>query len=291
MYVLLRKRRGAESTWMLTTTSTVLFVLCTAHVAASLRQLLEAFIYVPPSAPPNYSTLYWLDETLPMAVFKDVLYDSLVSLQDIVLIWRLYVVWGLNWKIIVFPVLAEATHMATSYAATALFAKPGASLYHSILSRVGLTAWSLDIAINISVTLAIAGRLWWMGRRVSSIPPTADISNRYAATIYIIVESGGLFAAVTIVLLALYVRGSPLALTGMNIASQLAVLTPLLILVRVELGLGHGLSTVYYSTARKRKSMDVVGPSCRAPTSHEVELDNISACSEASAGGNYYKMV
>ncbi|KAH7887280.1 hypothetical protein F5I97DRAFT_812801 [Phlebopus sp. FC_14] len=286
MYVLLRKQRGAGSIWMLTTTSTVLFVLCTAHVAASLRQLLEAFIYVPPSAPSNYSTLYWLDETLPMTVVKNFLYDCLVFLQDIVLIWRLYIVWCRNWKIIVFPVLVEATHMACAYAGTVLLARPGASLYNSVLSRLGMTGWSLDIALNISVTLAIAGRLWWMGQRVSSISSTVELPNRYAATIYTIIESGGLFAAVTIVMLALYVRGSPLALTGIDIASQLAVLTPLLIVVRVGLGLTHGLPRAYeeyHSTAIKSTQ---VRPKFRVPTSHEVELDNISARSQAFVG-NY----
>lgn len=62
---------------VLVLTSTVLFVLCTIYVAASLRQLLEAFIYAPPGVE-DYATLYFADYTLPMRTLKDVLYVSLV---------------------------------------------------------------------------------------------------------------------------------------------------------------------------------------------------------------------
>lgn len=58
-------------------TSTVLFILCTVYVAASLRQLLEAFIYVPAGVS-DYATLYFIDYTLPMRTLKDVVYVSLV---------------------------------------------------------------------------------------------------------------------------------------------------------------------------------------------------------------------
>lgn len=62
---------------VLVLTSTLLFSLCTVHVAASLRQLLEAFVYVPADVS-DYSNLYWLNATTPLSVLKKVLYDTLV---------------------------------------------------------------------------------------------------------------------------------------------------------------------------------------------------------------------
>lgn len=67
----------SRSTRVLILTSTVLFVLSTIYVAASLRQLLEAFIYVPPGVD-DYATLYFVNYTLPMRTLKDVVYVSLV---------------------------------------------------------------------------------------------------------------------------------------------------------------------------------------------------------------------
>ena len=57
--------------------STIIFLLCTAHVGASLQQLLDAFIYAPADVP-NYSTTYWLDYTTTLCVLKDNLYVTLV---------------------------------------------------------------------------------------------------------------------------------------------------------------------------------------------------------------------
>jgi hypothetical protein len=56
---------------------TMLFLLCTVHVGASLQQLLDAFVYAPDDVP-DYSTTYWLDYTTTLPVLKTVLYDTLV---------------------------------------------------------------------------------------------------------------------------------------------------------------------------------------------------------------------
>jgi len=59
-------------------TSTILFLLATVHVGASLQQLPDAFVYAPDDVP-NYSTTYWLNytTTTPRLV-KNNVYDTLV---------------------------------------------------------------------------------------------------------------------------------------------------------------------------------------------------------------------
>ena len=56
---------------------TILFLLCTAHVGASLQQLLDAFVYAPDDVP-DYSTTYWLGSTTTLSVLKVNLYITLV---------------------------------------------------------------------------------------------------------------------------------------------------------------------------------------------------------------------
>ncbi|KIJ57815.1 hypothetical protein HYDPIDRAFT_111550 [Hydnomerulius pinastri MD-312] len=276
MFVLLRKGRGPGTSWMLSITSTVLFLLCTVHVAASLQQLLEAFIYAPPI--PGYSSAYWLSQTASMAVLKAVLYDCLGFLQDIVLIWRLYIVWGRKWQIAALPIIFELGHMSVAYAGTVLVTKPGVALYGSVFARLGLAGWAMDITLNVGVTFAIAARLWWMGRKVSSLTSSNPTPNPYLSTMYTIIESGGLFASVTVVMLGLYLSGSPLAFTGLDISCQLAVLTPLLIVVRVGLGLTHGLPKAYeqatISSGLRFTRSAQSGPGVQV--AHAVELDHFS---------------
>ena len=87
-----------------------------------------------------------------------------------------------------------------------------------------MTAWILSIVLNVSVTVAIATRLWWIDRTVASL--TASRTNRYTSTIFIVIESGAVFAATTISMLALYITNGSASLTGLDIASQLAVCVP-----------------------------------------------------------------
>ena len=56
---------------------TILFLLSTAHVGASLQQLLDAFVYAPDDVP-DYSTTYWLNYNTTLCVLKDNLYITLV---------------------------------------------------------------------------------------------------------------------------------------------------------------------------------------------------------------------
>jgi hypothetical protein len=119
----------------------MLFILCTVHVGTSLQQLLDAFVYTPDDVL-DYSTIYWLDYTTTLPVLKAVLYDTLVrnpctlvyhsyaqqnnkgacprihaskfnmatvmcALRCTLVIneiWRLYVVFMHNWRVVVFPV-------------------------------------------------------------------------------------------------------------------------------------------------------------------------------------------
>ena len=63
---------------MLAVLSTILFLLATAHVGASLQQLLDAFVYGPADEP-DYSTTYWFQfNDVTLRSLKSNLYDALV---------------------------------------------------------------------------------------------------------------------------------------------------------------------------------------------------------------------
>ncbi|KAH0831326.1 hypothetical protein J3R83DRAFT_13974 [Lanmaoa asiatica] len=266
MYLLTSRSGRISSRWVLVLTSTVLFVLSTIYVAASLRQLLEAFIYVPPGVP-NYATLYFVEYTLPMRTLKDVLYVSLLT--RVGEIWRLYIVFNRDWRI---PILfLTNSPPGTAYADTILFAIPNTNLPG--LVPLTVTSWALDLIVNVSVTLTIAARLWWMGRNVTSFRADHSSSNPYSYSIYVIVESGAIFASATIVMLALYIseNGSPFpyAIPSLDVASQLAVLTPLLIVVRV----GLHQSSVTSEVPESRHSATSVPSQVKLLQPMDVEAD------------------
>lgn len=117
--------------------------------------------------------------------------------------------------------------LAAAYAATIIISRPNVSLYDPVLKGFGLAGWALDLAVNVSVTAVISVRLWYMGMKVTTLTTggahATSSPNRFTVPIFTIIESGALFATVTIVMMIMYCRGSPLTLAAMDIATQLAV--------------------------------------------------------------------
>ncbi|KAI9573461.1 hypothetical protein HD554DRAFT_2325775 [Boletus coccyginus] len=212
MLILLRGGKVPSLRWVLVVMSTILILLATAHVGTSLQQLLEAFVYAPADVP-DYSTTYWLDYTTTLSLLKDILYTTLVFAQDFILVANI--------------------PLGVAYPGVTLLARPNVGPYGSVVPALVISAWVLDITLNVSVTMAIVGRLWWMGRTIASL--TSTRSNRFAFSIYVVVESGAIFAGANIISLLLYALNNPALSTGLNITSQLAALTPLLIVVQVGL--------------------------------------------------------
>ena len=91
----------------------------------------------------------------------------------------------------------------------------------SVVPGLVISGWVLNITLNVLVTLAIVGRLRQMGRSTASL--TSTCTNQYALSIYVVVESGAIFAGVHIVSLVLYASHNTALSVGLNITSQVAV--------------------------------------------------------------------
>jgi len=243
--ILLSRRQSAPR--FLLVSCFLLWGCSAAHVAISLAQLTQAFT-PPVVSVPFGPDLYFAAAGSGLSVAKNALYGVNVFLQDLLLIWRLYVVWGHNWKVVVLPLIVEAAHMTAAFVETSLVARSFATgVFAGTVQALGTASWSLDIVVNVSVTCAIAGRLWWMDRQMAQI--RAD-SRGFRAPMYTIVESGAILMCATLILFILDQTGSLIALVGLDPLTQLATLTPLLLLARVGLGLTHGdgVRTTQYST-------------------------------------------
>ncbi|KAI9573429.1 hypothetical protein HD554DRAFT_2035247 [Boletus coccyginus] len=231
MFVLLRGGNVPTLRWVLIVMFTIVILLATVHVGASLQQLLDAFVYVPPMylTTPRHIVQYLRDSGMQY-VYASV---SQVMLKGTMKVFTQD-----------FVIVAN-TPLATGYSATAISASPNVGLYDSVVPGLIISAGVLDTTLNVSVTTAIAGRLWWMGR--TTAPLTSTRTNRYTLSIYVVIESGAIFAGANIIALALYVSNKNASSAGFTIASQVATLTPLLIIVQVGLTSQHRFSRGNYS--------------------------------------------
>ncbi|KAJ7169081.1 hypothetical protein C8R43DRAFT_824068, partial [Mycena crocata] len=227
----------------LISTSTALFIVVTMHIGASLRQLIDAFIQVPKLGLPEATTLYWINLSLAPNRVKAFCYVIADIMQDVVLIWRLYMVYGNNLAIALIPSILELAHVGVGLYGDIVTISTGSLTETRALKGTAIAAWTLVLAVNVGTTCAIAGRLFYMGRKGPtslSWSTGSETSNRYLSPIYTLIECGAIFTLSNVVLVAMYAQGDPKLQTAVNVTTQLAALTPFLIIVRAGFGLVHG---------------------------------------------------
>ncbi|EKM52331.1 uncharacterized protein PHACADRAFT_260656 [Phanerochaete carnosa HHB-10118-sp] len=247
LHVLFRRK---ERNWYLIGWSCLLWLVSTSDEIVAFTQLYRSLSNPALVGNPVAWDEYWLlADSLDSAHL--ILYTTVVFLQDLLLIWRLYVVWGHNWRVVLIPLVVECAHVSCAYVTGGIIQKAGGGAATSV-QRWGLAGWSLDIFMNTTVTLAIAGKLWWAGRKSRS----AAGRFTYRATVYTILESGGMFAGATLISFCLDVTGQVGGAGGaIYCLSQVASITPLVIIARVGLGLIHGRNTATYTASAPSQPM------------------------------------
>ena len=119
VYLLLLRPRGDRINKSLVFASFFLFVLATMHVAGSLKELFDAFIFFRdgPKGPAGIfaheaegeSNEFWtltLKLTLPLAanIFRKSVAALSIVVGDSLVIYRCYVIWGRDWRVTVLPI-------------------------------------------------------------------------------------------------------------------------------------------------------------------------------------------
>lgn len=94
-----------------------------------------------------------------------------------------------------------------------------------------LFAYILDLSVNVGVTGAIVGKLWYRGRRTPALVPFSDssdlaITNRYIGPIAVLLESGAIAAAMQLTDLIVLVVNQPLIVVTIWFSAQLSVSRP-----------------------------------------------------------------
>ena len=91
----------------------------------------------------------------------------------------------------------------------------------SVSTSLIISTWVLGFTFNAFVTGAIVTHLRKMGQTIASLTGTS--TNRFASSIYLMVESGGIAAVVGVGVLALFASNSPATSSGLDVVCQLVV--------------------------------------------------------------------
>ncbi|KAK0211371.1 hypothetical protein DFS33DRAFT_374419 [Desarmillaria ectypa] len=231
----------ARRRWILLGSATIQFVVSTVHIAAGLRSLIEAFIWL---KDPNGSTEYWNNQTRFVNVLQESATITNCIVGDVVLLWRLYVIWDKSLIVSLFPALMVLAFgvcgYITIYHLSSLIAFNPESVH--ALFRWLQASWSLSLATQICVTALIVARIWWMTRRTGSWQ-LSQKSQPYMDVIWMIVESGAISAFTSTLFLVFFNLKPQISIILGDSLGQISAIAPALIIFRVGLGLGAKVKT------------------------------------------------
>jgi len=187
--------------------SFVMFLLSIAHLGLVVQQVAVAKI-----SPPNLRT-------------RIILANIQFILGDIVLIWRVWVVWGHNCWVALGP-------FVTLLVASGFIFYSAAHL--NITSFFYVVPVAMMVANTGISTLLIAGRVWYARYQVRQISGDWVYPRRFSKTVILFVETGALITASQIISLILNHVNSPGIHILLDLQMPLIGILPTLIIVLVH---------------------------------------------------------
>ncbi|TFK27354.1 hypothetical protein FA15DRAFT_666414 [Coprinopsis marcescibilis] len=151
---------------------------------------------------------------------------------DLLMIYRLYILWNYNRWILGVPVVTHLGRMATSIPFIILTAKPDDPYWGPQTRVFKMANFSLFVAANLMFTTLIAVRLYTLREKVEHVLGKLQ-SVPYTSMSTIFVESGALLTLWSIVHLALFVLREPVAEVFQQPLIYLNAITRLLIVLRM----------------------------------------------------------
>ncbi|KAJ6589399.1 hypothetical protein B0H19DRAFT_236597 [Mycena capillaripes] len=181
--------------------SLVMFIIATMHLAMNIFRLIRGYVdfRLAPGGPVGYiGTLKLWDH-----IFKDTLYATQSIIGDAAAVYRCWILWGRNYRVIIFPSILLIVSTVSGYMVCGLYSTedPNATVFDPRLTNWITTFYSVAVTQNIITTGLMSWRLWLGERRGAAYRLS---SSTFMPILRILVESAALYLFVEILLLSLY---------------------------------------------------------------------------------------
>ncbi|KAH9914375.1 uncharacterized protein BXZ73DRAFT_55032 [Epithele typhae] len=155
--------------------------------------------------------------------------------SDAFLIHRTYVVWGLRPSVILFPCFLWLGTAALGIATCVISGQPNSDFFLGLSSRVALSYSAVSIAMNVTCTCLICGRIMWASRRVGD-----PLARAYSGPMAMIVESMLPYALFGVAYLVTLGLNHPLEILFLSFYVMFMCISPQMIILRLLMGRGAG---------------------------------------------------
>ncbi|KAI0630796.1 hypothetical protein C8Q77DRAFT_227372 [Trametes polyzona] len=162
LYSIYKKRREGVNKFT-TITLVLLYALATGHVCLALARLIQGFILYRDRISP---LKYFADDSVRLNMAKDYLYITTLFLGDLIIVWRLYVVWGRNLYIAILPMLMCLGELGVGYASISQWLAPHQNF--KVMDDLGTAMFALSLPTNIILTIVTAARICYYSKAAKS---------------------------------------------------------------------------------------------------------------------------
>ncbi|KAF8526535.1 hypothetical protein BU17DRAFT_40356 [Hysterangium stoloniferum] len=221
----------------------------------------------------------------PLALWRDTTYSLSLWLADSLIIYRLYVVWGKKYVVMIVPVILYIAIVTSGIALLVITSRASSQTGTLSVTRIGTFSWSTSVALNVLCTVLIAGRLIshqrYLLHLVSGSSASTSMRHRlssYSSIAAIFAESAALYSIVGIIYIPIFASNSELEPPFAALWGSVAVIAPNLIILRIALGNDAsrenqlqrpGVAHSSYQSDRTAAPRYLVGvPGAHSPTSH-----------------------
>ncbi|PIL32457.1 hypothetical protein GSI_05159 [Ganoderma sinense ZZ0214-1] len=211
----------------------LLFITVSGHWCTTVVRLFQSMDY---EGGQHMTDYYLLVEALPQVVASAFVVASVI-VGDIILTYRVWIVWDKKLATVIFPTLCTCAYIGAGISVVQLFAvfKPEESIFVLASKRRVITTAALTLTTNMYGTGCIAYRIWSTNRAMKherASGPGMGLSE----ALVIFVESAALYTSWTFFFLVSYIASSPLEAFAFHCIPAATGISFMLIIVRVGLG-------------------------------------------------------
>ncbi|THU78976.1 hypothetical protein K435DRAFT_36569 [Dendrothele bispora CBS 962.96] len=214
---------------------TVIFAMSTTYVGTNIQANVDMYINHRDDPGPLTYALLTFDTPLVL-VGNNICPVISIFLNDALLVWRLYIIWGVIW-IVVLPVIMLIASTVMGILLIYTSAQPGHTFNSTDAVHFGTAYFSVSLSLTVIVTLTIVLRLVYLQHRARKVfGNTPEFQDHYISACAILLESSAMYAVIGFIFLVLYNKNNAVSNIFIQLMVQVMCISSDLIILRVMIG-------------------------------------------------------
>ncbi|KAF9066629.1 hypothetical protein BDP27DRAFT_1297207 [Rhodocollybia butyracea] len=232
--------------------SMAVFCIITVHFINSFTRFFDAVVNFEGGKAP---LLYYNDLSRPSNLLRNGSLLASLILCDVMIIYRVYVIWGYNIVVIIPSILSLTGFTVCAIGGTYEFSRfePGMNIFVSMAKHWVDGDAFFTLATNLYSTVMIAWRIWSVNRGIKNL---SNNRNSLMRVLSIFVESAAIYTSWALMFIIIYASGSNLQYPAVDMGPSIAGISFMLINLRIGLGwaqqaTNHTLGVGSWAVARR----------------------------------------